>query len=273
VKVSIPHRIIQTARDRRLSPLAEASALNLQLLHPGWEYVFFDDAAIRRFVAAEFPQYLSCFEGFARPIQRIDFFRYLAIYREGGFYFDLDVLLRKPLLDLCASGAVFPFEELTLSRHLRAACGIDWEIGNYAFGASPGHPFLLAVVENCVRAQRDPQWVRPMLRCLPRLLRPEFEVLVTTGPGLVTRTWAELPPAERNVNILFPENVCDPAGWHQFGDYGVHLMDGSWRLKPKAWRQRLARHAEARLQRRMVAESRRAGGRRAAQAEGKLAHV
>ena len=59
-------------------------------------------------------------------------------------------ICRSCLTDRC----VFPFEELTLSRLLRHH-GIDWEIGNYAFGAEAGHAFLEAVIENCVRAQRD----------------------------------------------------------------------------------------------------------------------
>ena len=42
---------------------------------------------------------------------------------------------------------MFPFECLTLSRYLRERHGIDWQIGNYAFGATKGHPFLKAVID------------------------------------------------------------------------------------------------------------------------------
>src|SRR5439155_988054 len=84
------------------------------------------------------------------------------------------------------------------SRHLH----IDWEIGNYAFGAAPGHPFLRAIIENCVRAQEDPAWVEPMMAGIPRPFRSGFDVLNTTGPGLVTRTLAENPQLARTVNVL-----------------------------------------------------------------------
>src|SRR5215207_8221047 len=163
----IPPRIIQTGPTLCLSPLAKAAATNLKLLHPDWEYRYFDDAEIRLFLRAEFPQHETIFDRFPRNIQRIDFFRYLAVYRLGGFYFDLDVFLSRSLDDLCLKQAVFTFEELSLNRHLREQHELDWEIGNYAFGAAPGDPFMAAAIENCVKAQQDPAWLTPMMRGIP----------------------------------------------------------------------------------------------------------
>src|SRR5437868_13114517 len=116
--------------------------MNLKLLHPDWEHLFFTDENITRFIHTEFPEYRSAFDAFKKPIQRMDFFRYLAIFRLGGFYFDLDVLLSRPLDDLLEYDAVFPFEELTLSRFLRRHLNMDWQLGNYAFGAAAGSRFL-----------------------------------------------------------------------------------------------------------------------------------
>src|SRR5205814_2236379 len=106
---------IQTGKSRDLPPLARAAAKSLQLLHPDWEYVFFDDADVVRFVATEFPQHQQVFDSFPHRIQRFDFFRYLAVLRLGGFYFDLDVFLSTELTELLPHRCVFPFEELTLN--------------------------------------------------------------------------------------------------------------------------------------------------------------
>jgi hypothetical protein len=245
----IPPRLIQTGRSRTLTLVEQAVVANLKLLNPDFEWRFFDDAEVADFVAREFPEHRRTFESFPVPIQRIDFFRYLAVYRLGGFYFDLDVLLARGLRELCALGCVFPFEELTLQPFLRRQYGMDWEVGNYAFGAAPGHPFLGAVIENCARAQRDPGWLAPMLTPLPRLLREDFYVYDSTGPGLVTRTLAEYPREAPPVTVLFPEDVCDERSWHRFGAFGVHLQAGSWRARGSAWRRRVAlvweRHGRA----------------------------
>ena len=253
----IPRRIIQTGPTRALSPLAKAAATNLKLLHPDWEYRYFDDAEIRLFLRAEFPQHETIFDQFPRNIQRIDFFRYLAVYRLGGFYFDLDVFLSRSLDDLCLKQAVFTFEELSLNRHLREQHELDWEIGNYAFGAAPGDPFMAAAIENCVKAQQDPAWLTPMMRGIPAPFAAEFRVLNSTGPGLLTRTLAENPSL--NVTVLFPEDVRDPDSWHLFGDYGVHLMEGSWRSKGSCLFRRAAAFWENRARKRFERQSRALG--------------
>ena len=267
--MKIPGRIIQTGRDRVLTPLANAAATNLKLLHPDWEYLYFDDEEIRRFIATEFPQYQLVFDHFPQSIQRIDFFRYLAVFRLGGFYFDLDVFLSKSLSPLLDHGCVFPFEELTLSRFLRNKHQMDWEIGNYAFGAAAGHPYLSAVIENCVRAQGALGWVEPMMAGIPRMFRSEYEVLNTTGPGLLSRTLAEHPETTADLIVLFPEDVRDPKGWHQFGSFGVHLMDGSWRTSGGYLRRRLMWGWESWSRRRLLRESTQNGPERTLPADGR----
>ena len=117
-------------------------------------------------------------------IQRYDFFRYLAVYHFGGFYFDTDVFLASRLDDLLDHGCVFPFEQLSVHAFLRERYGMDWEIGNYAFGAAPGHPFIESVIRNVVRAQRDPEWAQEMLRPIPRVFHPKYAVLDETDSGL-----------------------------------------------------------------------------------------
>ena len=251
----IPARLIQTGKQRDFSLRQCAFVRNLQLLNPDYQWCFFTDADVERFIDDEFPQYRPAFDAFTYPIQRYDFFRYLAVYRLGGFYFDLDVLLAAPLESLRPLGCVFPFEGLTLSQLLRDY-GMDWEIGNYGFGATPGHPLLKAVIENCLRAQADPVWVQSMMRGVPLLSRAEHQVLYTTGPGLLSRTLAEHPTTASTVTVLFPEDVCDMRTWHHFGKFGVHLMDGAWRPRTGFVRRRLTQRWEALAVQRAVRRSR-----------------
>lgn len=251
----IPGRIVQTGKDARLPLFSRASATNLRLLHPEFDYRFFDDAQVDAFVEKEFPEYQSAYRRFPYAIQRFDFFRYLAVYRLGGFYFDLDVFLAKDLKPLLGYGCVFPFEELSLSRYLRVEQGMDWELGNYAFGSAAGHPFLKAVIDNCVRSLDDPGWALKMIENIPKPFRGQFVVTNTTGPGLVTRTLAENPELRSSVTILFPEDVCREDGWHRFGDFGVHLMNASWRKRDGFWIRRLSRLWENSTRARLLQQS------------------
>jgi hypothetical protein len=251
----IPKRIIQTGRQPPQTLRGQAMVSNIRLLNPDFEYLFFDDGGVQRLIEDDFPQYRKVFDAFQVPIQRYDFFRYLAVYRYGGFYFDLDVLLASNLSALLEYGCVFPFEGLTFSSLLRKQHDMDWEIGNYGFGATAGHPFLGAVIENCVRAQKDPAWLEPMMQGLPLLSKREFYVLYSTGPGLISRTLAEHPELAKTVRVLFPDDVCDLDNWNHFGKFGVHLMDASWRPKMGRLRRRLVLHMEQLRLRTLVKES------------------
>jgi inositol phosphorylceramide mannosyltransferase catalytic subunit len=235
----IPKRIIQTGKSLDLPLFAKAAVANVRLLNPDFEYLFFDDKQVEEIIDEKFPEYRSIFDSFRFPISRYDFFRYLAIYHFGGFYLDLDVFLACSLESLIDFGCVFSFEELNANFFLRQEYGMDWGIGNYAFGAAAGHPFIHAIIKNCVRVQEDPQWAQAMMRSIPRMFRREYYVLNTTGPGLVARTLAEYPEAAKHVKVLFPENVCDPGNWSRFGTFGIHLMKGTWRKGKGIFRNRL----------------------------------
>jgi hypothetical protein len=268
----IPRRIIQvwgslsitgrTVDNAELPLFARASASNLRLLHPDFEYLFFDDDRIDRFIDTQYPQYRPVFDRFSVRIQRYDFFRYLSVYHFGGFYFDTDVFLACTLENLLGLSCVFPFEQLSIHSFLCEEYGMDWEIGNYAFGAAAGHPFLEAIIKNVVRAQQHPEWPEAMLKSIPRMFRYKYFVLDTTGPGLVSRTLAEYSGARDQVEVLFPEDVCDPSNWHRFGNYGVHLQHGTWRKPDRLLYKILHRYWESTTRKALFDESLKRGGKR-----------
>ena len=260
---AIPKRIIQTGKSIDLPLLSKAAVANARLLNPDFKYLFFDNKQVDEFINEQIPEYQAAFNSFRFPIQRYDFFRYLAIYHFGGFYLDLDVFLAFSLADLMSFGCVFPFEELTMNIYFHENFGIDYEIGNYAFGASPGHPFIKAIIDNCVRAQTDPKWIQPMVRSIPRLFRSDYFVFNTTGPGLVTRTLAEYPDAEKQIKVLFPEDVCDSKNWHLFGKYGIHLQEGTWRKPHSILRRRMNSIWESGIRKKLLKKSLRMGEVRA----------
>lgn len=229
--MQIPKRIIQKGRGRGDTPLHRAVEANLRSLNPDYEYLFFDNDSADAFVSVNFPEHLPLMRSFPEQIQKWDFFRYLAVLHYGGFYFDTDFLLSEPLDDLLNLGCVFTFEKIAINRFLLERFGLTWELANYAFGASPQHPFLAAIVSNCVRASKDAAWVNDMVSKLPWIFQKEARVLCSTGPGLVTRTYAEDPLLANTVHVLSPGKIYDNTSWFQFGSKGVHLMESSWRKK------------------------------------------
>jgi len=149
---------------------------------------------------------------------------------------------------------------LSINRFLCDEYEMDWEVGNYAFGAAPGHPFLKAIIENCVRAQQHPEWANTMLKSVPRVFRRDAFVLATSGPGLVSRTLAEYPSARDQVKVLFPRDVRDQENWYCFGPYGVHLQVGRWRHREGMAHRVLRRFWESRTRKSLWKKSLERGG-------------
>lgn len=137
---------------------------------------------------------------------------------------------------------------------------MDWEIGNYAVGAAPGHPFLEAIIKNCIKAQQHPEWVEPMMEPIPRLFHSEYFVLDTTGPGLISRSLAEYPNAKDQVKVLFPDDIRDENSWFCFGDRGVHV--GTWRSRQALAPRLLHRYWQSIRRKATLKECRERGGKR-----------
>jgi hypothetical protein len=108
-----------------------------------------------------------------------------------------------------------------------------------------------------------------MEKSIPRLFREELRVLYTTGPWLVSRTLAEFPDAASQVKVLFPDDVCDPIYWNHFGQFGVHLMVGSWRKRNWFVKRRLLNYWEALMIKRKLKKSRKLGKSRSLEFKGK----
>jgi hypothetical protein len=53
------------------------------------------------------------------------------------------------------------------------------------------------------RAQRQPEGAEAMMRSIPSILRGEFFVFDSTGPGYVSRTLAEYSAARDQVKVRF----------------------------------------------------------------------
>ena len=87
-------RIIQTWKDTDLTlghPIFSISQDSWKKHHPAWRYEFFTDEDIDRYVKAAFPLfYKNVFLKYQAPIERVDIFRNITLYQEGGLYCDLD---------------------------------------------------------------------------------------------------------------------------------------------------------------------------------------
>jgi alpha 1,6-mannosyltransferase len=66
-------------------------------MNEGYKYLFWDDSDVMALIRFSYPHLLSLFNELQITVMRADLFRYLVVYKFGGFYADVDTLCLKPL--------------------------------------------------------------------------------------------------------------------------------------------------------------------------------
>ena len=210
--------IIQTWKNYQVPSKYKNLVLSVKKLNPYCNYTLFNDNDIEHFLKQKFPQYLSTFHKFPYTIQKIDFFRYLAIYYYGGVYLDLDIKLHQSIQDLNnTSKCVFPLEFERSTDQILHQQGFQGLIGNYAFYAPKNHPFIKKIIDNIV-SERIPI---KMSECSDY----RQYVYYTTGPVMVTQSYLDYS-SKHEIDIIKPQ----PFQKSSFGNYGKHVQMGTWKL-------------------------------------------
>jgi len=220
-KQNIPKIIIQTWKTNTVPQRYMQLIESIKKYNPDYEFLFFTDNDIEQFLKSFYPEYYQTNLNLPIKIQRIDFFRYIAVYHYGGFYMDLDMLCLKPLDDLLKYSCVFPVDEF-ISRPMckinryKSFCdrGYYYLLGQYAFAACPKHPFIKTLVDNIhTNVNRYIKMVN---------FNSEDYVYKTTGPDYVTDLYIDY---EDKDDIFVVNN-----GRRQyFGDYAKHNYFGTWK--------------------------------------------
>jgi mannosyltransferase OCH1-like enzyme len=222
---TIPKIIIQTWKTR--DPPAKYTSLvkSLKSLNPSFEYKFFSDEDIETFLKEFYPDYYITYLKLPIKIQKIDFFRYVAIYHYGGFYFDLDMLGLASLDDplLLNSECVFPVDEM-IYRHMcnqeryKEFCknNMYFLLGQYAFGAQPKNEFIKALIDGIHLN------INFYLEKYGLTYNKEIYVYQTTGPDYVSKVYLDYVK-KSSVRVLHYSQR------QYFGKYAQHRYFGSWK--------------------------------------------
>lgn len=190
-------------------------------LHPGWTYRLWTDDDLRELVHREFPALRDLFDGYAKPIMRVDLARCLMLKSQGGVYADLDAEPLRNLDALRAEDRPLLFEEPAshVANEFVRARGFVHDVASNALMLSPpGHPFWDRVIDL-------------MQRC-----RGAANPLDATGPFLLTAAVHAAPPDQRpRIRPAYQLSPTDkyghptpvPVGSHE-PPAAQHHWHGSW---------------------------------------------
>ncbi len=208
--------IIQTWKNNDIPDKYKSFTYRVKKMNPKSKYMFFTDQDIDYFIKNKFPEYYNVYQKFPYKIQKIDFFRYLAVYYYGGVYLDLDIYLYKSLHHIGKNNKpVFPLEYTKNGDKILREQGFQGLIGNYAFYAPKKCIFLKKIIDNIVNNRTEKNI---------KGLNNQKYVFYTTGPVMVTQSYIDFNN-KQNVDIIKPKIFKSGS----FGDYGKHHLMGSWK--------------------------------------------
>lgn len=97
----IPKKIYQAWHDKNVKDVFKKYINKTLELNPGYEYELFGEEDMDNFIKLNYDDDIySCYKRIKLITAKVDFWRYLILYKNGGIYLDIDSALIKPLDDL-----------------------------------------------------------------------------------------------------------------------------------------------------------------------------
>ncbi len=222
----IPRVIHQTARTRDLTWEERRLASRLRRNLPGWSYALWTDEDNRALIARAFPRHLRAYDAIGTGVMKADIARVAWLHDVGGFYFDTDYKLLRPIEQpVLRHGCVLAVERGCVDASGGAPIfSPDCKIGNAVIGAAPGHPLLADFLDDVFA--RSGQGATS-----------EIALMKISGPHALTRFFRDHHARYDDV-WLAPQTMLLPRltlGGLSFDagptTLGAHLCWGSWRTK------------------------------------------
>lgn len=100
----IEKNIFQSWHTKKLHPLVQEKIDFIKNLNPEYSYNLYNDSDMDNFVNEHFSgQIAECYNKLNIIVAKVDFWRYLVLYKYGGIYLDMDSSIKKPLNELIRS--------------------------------------------------------------------------------------------------------------------------------------------------------------------------
>lgn len=189
--MAIPKIIYQTYRSKKLPLVTRFFIWRMKKINPNFEYQFFDDHDIERFIKTE------CSSEIFKAYQRItigaakaDFFRYLILHERGGVYLDIDSTVTRNLETM-----ITDHDSAIISKERNPGMYVQWALVYEA-----KHPFLAKTIEKVLENINNNSFPN--------------DVHKMTGPSVYSEAIREC--LDKNDGISYREFGTDYNGYFKF---------------------------------------------------------
>jgi mannosyltransferase OCH1-like enzyme len=214
--VKVPKNVMQTWKNKTVPKhwLSSQKAIMKHMVeHSGWSYTLMTDEDNRQFCQENFPDFLQYYDQLEYGIMRADAIRYMWLYKIGGVYMDLDIMIKRPIDELFTEDKdIYVVKSGNFSSFYT----------NAFMGSKPGVKLWLECIDEMAQPYRIWQ------------VGKHLKVMATTGPLMLTRVIKSNKKVKKTFHELKAETitactVCDPKpcdiGRNSFA---VTLEGSSW---------------------------------------------
>jgi mannosyltransferase OCH1-like enzyme len=201
----------------------------------GWTYRLWTDKTMRDFIVSEYAWFIPQYDGYKTPIQRVDVWRYFALYHFGGLYVDLDIVCKRR--EFIAYFKMIEHEDVVLPK-TKDGNGIDGQdISNCFMLSAPHSKFWPHVFD---RLQDPYKNAQPYMATVAYMSK-YYDVIFSTGPSLVSASYYSYPD-KANIYVIpaaFVQPLDDTKPKpHSTRESIVKIIEGnSWHPKDvKFWK-------------------------------------
>ena len=97
----IEKNIFQSWYTKNLDAMIEKNVNKIKEINPLYNYYLYDDNDMEKFVKENYNSYIfECYNKLNIIVAKVDFWRYLILYKYGGVYVDMDSSIEKSLDEL-----------------------------------------------------------------------------------------------------------------------------------------------------------------------------
>lgn len=137
----IPKNIFQSWITKELHPKIQKKVDRMLELNPTYNHEIYTDSEISEFVNTNYPGKISeCFNRLTVPVAKVDFWRYLVLYKNGGVYVDLDSSINVSLDDFIREE-----DDAIITAETNPNTYVQW-----ALIFNKEHPILKEVIDSIV---------------------------------------------------------------------------------------------------------------------------
>tara|TARA_R110001592_G_scaffold330659_1_gene612920 strand:- start:509 stop:1162 length:654 start_codon:yes stop_codon:yes gene_type:complete len=206
------YKIIHQSWSNKFLPIKfKKNQLVLKKYFKDCEFKLWTDDDNKNFIKNEFPDFYPIYDNYKNKINQVDSARFFYLYKYGGLYIDLDVLLTQNIKCLLDEDCCL-FSQDSNKSYYATKANLPFFIDSMCMYSKPGNNFIGEIIKHLYKNE-------------PINIVNALDNVFLTGPGMVTNLYNKLKPTIKlNHNKII---VKDDLELYD-NIYGIHYCTNTW---------------------------------------------